>query len=137
MLLPPGLPLGREYSELVGRHRGIASARGDLVLFTDDDVALPERWIAAFVEFLGGGARATGAGDPVLPVAQDLTPVAALDRGAATAESLGATRGAEPPHERPASRWLDEELAEAPGERSRRDTQKEEPPHHRAAHAPS
>lgn len=37
-----------------GRNRGVASARSDLVCFVDDDVDVPNDWLAALV----GGARA-------------------------------------------------------------------------------
>lgn len=57
------------------KNAGIACARGDLVLFTDDDVVLPDGWIAAYVEFFSA-PRATPvlAGGPVLAVADDLSP---------------------------------------------------------------
>lgn len=57
------------------KNAGLASARAEIVLFTDDDVVLDERWIDSFVEFLRP-ARGTPvlAGGPVLPVAHDLGP---------------------------------------------------------------
>lgn len=57
------------------KNAGIAHAVGELVLFTDDDVVLPEGWIAAYAGFFAGRrARAVLAGGPVLAVADDLSP---------------------------------------------------------------
>ncbi|MDP8908480.1 MAG: glycosyltransferase, partial [Chloroflexota bacterium] len=69
------------------KNAGIRSARGDLVLFTDDDVVLPDGWIAAFVDFFRT-PRATPvlAGGPVLPIAQDLSPWPAWITASGTAE---------------------------------------------------
>ena len=57
------------------KNAGIRAARGDLLLFTDDDVVLADGWIAAYVEFFREArARPTLAGGPVLAIAQDLSP---------------------------------------------------------------
>jgi glycosyltransferase involved in cell wall biosynthesis len=37
------------------RNRGVEAARGDYLVFCDDDVRLPERWVAAHAEAQGGG----------------------------------------------------------------------------------
>lgn len=56
------------------KNAGIDSARGDLLLFTDDDVVLPQGWIAAYAGFFSL-PRATPilAGGPVLAVAHELS----------------------------------------------------------------
>ena len=57
------------------KNAGIAAARGELILFTDDDVVLSERWIATYVDFFAApGAALVLAGGPVLPIAHDLEP---------------------------------------------------------------
>jgi glucosyl-dolichyl phosphate glucuronosyltransferase len=55
------------------KNAGLASARGEFVLFTDDDVVPCDGWIAAFAGFLRrSGGTPLLAGGPVLPVAHDL-----------------------------------------------------------------
>jgi GT2 family glycosyltransferase len=64
------------------KNAGIRAARGRLVMFTDDDVIVPEQWIATYVDFFSRSpATRVVAGGPVLPVAPDLgTWPAWLDR---------------------------------------------------------
>lgn len=69
------------------KNAGIRSARGELLLFTDDDVVLPEGWIAAFADFFRTPrARPTLAGGPVFAIAHDLSPWPAWITAGATAE---------------------------------------------------
>ena len=39
------------------KNAGLRNARGQLVLFTDDDVVVPDGWIAAYTSFFAGRAR--------------------------------------------------------------------------------
>jgi GT2 family glycosyltransferase len=57
------------------KNAGISNARGELLLFTDDDVVLVDRWIAAYVDFFRTPRPGPVlAGGPVLPIAHDLSP---------------------------------------------------------------
>jgi len=54
------------------KNAGIRAARGRLIMFTDDDVIVPEQWIATYVDFFSRSpATRVVAGGPVLPVASD------------------------------------------------------------------
>lgn len=57
------------------KNAGIRDAEGELLLFTDDDVVVPDDWLAAYVAFFSmpRGSLAL-AGGPVLPIQQDLSP---------------------------------------------------------------
>jgi glycosyltransferase involved in cell wall biosynthesis len=56
------------------KNAGIRNARGQLLLFTDDDVVVKDGWIAAYVDFFSRPrSRAVVAGGPVLPVPHDLS----------------------------------------------------------------
>ena len=56
------------------KNAGIRSARGELVLFTDDDVVVSDAWIAAYVDFFTRRRSAPVlAGGPVLPIPHDLS----------------------------------------------------------------
>jgi glycosyltransferase involved in cell wall biosynthesis len=58
----------------LAKNAGIRNSHGQLVLFTDDDVVLPQGWIAAYVDFFRRqGGRLVVAGGPVLPVPHDLS----------------------------------------------------------------
>jgi GT2 family glycosyltransferase len=69
------------------KNAGIRSARGRLILMTDDDVIVSESWIAAHLACLesNGGARSL-VGGPVLPVAADLSEWPAWISQRATAD---------------------------------------------------
>ncbi len=57
------------------KNAGVAGARADLLLFTDDDALPCERWIATLVAFLDRAvATPVLAGGPVVPIAHDLGP---------------------------------------------------------------
>jgi glycosyltransferase involved in cell wall biosynthesis len=55
------------------RNRALADARGDVLLFTDDDVTVRPGWIAGYRRAFAD-ARVAGAGGRVLPVLPDATP---------------------------------------------------------------
>ena len=56
------------------KNAGLRDARGELVLFTDDDVVVPDGWIATYVRFFDSHRPLRGlAGGPVLPIAHDLS----------------------------------------------------------------
>jgi glucosyl-dolichyl phosphate glucuronosyltransferase len=57
------------------KNAGIEDARGELVLFTDDDVILDSAWIEAYVSFFARRRPEprTLAGGPVLPLPHDLS----------------------------------------------------------------
>ncbi len=56
-----------------GKNAGIRSARGSLLLFTDDDVILPPGWIRSYAEFFARHSPETVvAGGPIVPVPEDL-----------------------------------------------------------------
>ena len=51
-----------------GRNRGLAEAKGDIILFTDDDVRPPANWIAGMCEpILSGKADAVAGGVRIAP----------------------------------------------------------------------
>ena len=57
------------------KNAGLRSVRGSLVLFTDDDVVVPEGWVATYVAFFAARLDFRGlAGGPILPIAHDLSP---------------------------------------------------------------
>ena len=74
------LPLVLEHEPLTGlsraRNRGLQVARGNLIVFTDDDVTVSEGWLEAYWEayaarpdcFLGGRIRSQFGGQPRIPV---------------------------------------------------------------------
>ena len=53
------------------RNRGIESARGPVVAFTDDDAAVSEQWIGELMAALGDAPHAVGARGPVRSPAYD------------------------------------------------------------------
>ena len=56
------------------KNAGISNARGELLLFTDDDVVLVDSWVAAYVDFFRTSRPGPVlAGGPVLPIAHDLS----------------------------------------------------------------
>ena len=59
-----------------GKNAGIRIARAPLLLFTDDDVQVHPRWVAAYHELFSGSSRDTllVAGGPIIPIADDLGP---------------------------------------------------------------
>jgi glycosyltransferase involved in cell wall biosynthesis len=65
------LPLRRVFEEKPGhcnaRNRAVASARGDLMLWTDDDVLVDPAWLAALVEAAARHPGALGFGGPIEP----------------------------------------------------------------------
>ena len=57
------------------KNAGLAAAEGELVLFIDDDVLVPDTWVETYAAFLRTPHAAQAlAGGPVLPVAHDLAP---------------------------------------------------------------
>ena len=55
------------------KNTGVRLARGQLLLFTDDDVIVDPGWVQAYVDFFERRAgRASAAGGPILPVPDDL-----------------------------------------------------------------
>src|SRR5581483_8336179 len=56
------------------RNAGLADARGELVVFVDDDVVVPTGWLAAIVEGAARWPAADCLGGPVLPVFEDRPP---------------------------------------------------------------
>ena len=60
------------YEERLGRsaamNTGIAEARGRLILFTDDDVLVDERWIDAYASLLTRRPEVDLAGGPIYPI---------------------------------------------------------------------
>jgi glucosyl-dolichyl phosphate glucuronosyltransferase len=65
------LPLRRLFESKQGhcnaRNTAVAGARGELVLWTDDDVLVDKRWLAALVEAAVRYPRAQGFGGPIEP----------------------------------------------------------------------
>jgi GT2 family glycosyltransferase len=56
------------------KNAGLRHARGQLTLFTDDDVVVPEGWIAAYARFFASCELLRGlAGGPIMPIAHDLS----------------------------------------------------------------
>ncbi len=56
------------------KNAGLRSVRGSLVLFTDDDVVVPDGWVATYAAFFAARPGFSGvAGGPVLPIAHDLS----------------------------------------------------------------
>lgn len=53
------------------RNAGARAARGDLILFTDDDTAPTRGWVAAALAFLDDNPNAVGVTGPVLSVSWD------------------------------------------------------------------
>ena len=68
------------------KNAGIRSAKGRLLLFTDDDVVVSDRWIEAHVDFFRRTRGLVVAGGPVLPIAHDLGSWPPWVTDAATAE---------------------------------------------------
>ena len=68
-VLEPAVGLSR------AKNAGIEEARGELVLFTDDDVILDSAWIEAYVSFFARRRHEprTLVGGPVLPLPHDLS----------------------------------------------------------------
>lgn len=54
------------------KNAGIRSARGDLLIFTDDDVVAPAGWVSSYVDLFRRRPDAMMAGGPVLPIQHDL-----------------------------------------------------------------
>ena len=89
------LPLVLEHEPLTGlsraRNRGLQVARGNLIVFTDDDVTVSEGWLEAYWEayaarpdcFLGGRIRSQFGGQPPDPRVLRFAPpsVKGLDYG--------------------------------------------------------
>ncbi|MEO5917518.1 MAG: glycosyltransferase family 2 protein [Luteolibacter sp.] len=68
----PGLPvryiLETQPGLSRGRNRGLAEAKGDIILFTDDDVRPPADWLAGMCEpILSGNADAVAGGVRIAP----------------------------------------------------------------------
>ena len=61
--------LERQQGRSSALNAGIAAARGRVLVFTDDDVRVGERWLDAAVDALAGEDRTVGyAGGPVRPI---------------------------------------------------------------------
>ncbi|MGH3115982.1 MAG: glycosyltransferase family 2 protein [Gaiellales bacterium] len=56
------------------KNAGVKTARGRIVLFTDDDVLVGPNWVDAHLSLLVGRQDLMIAGGPILPISQDLAP---------------------------------------------------------------
>lgn len=57
---------GRARGPAAARNRGISAARGDIVLFTDDDTMPEERWVEAAIQFLDRHPEHVGVTGPTI-----------------------------------------------------------------------
>lgn len=95
------LPLRGAYEAEQGhsnaRNRAVAEARGDLIVWTDDDVVVDEQWIAAYAKVARARPDADFFGGPVLPWFHEEPPSWVID-AMPVIETAFATRdfGAEP-----------------------------------------
>jgi glucosyl-dolichyl phosphate glucuronosyltransferase len=55
------------------KNAGVEAARGQVVLFTDDDVLVEPNWLEEHMSFLNGTHDFVIAGGPILPISHDLT----------------------------------------------------------------
>ena len=90
-VLEPAVGLSR------AKNAGIEEARGELVLFTDDDVILDSGWIEAYVSFFARRRHETRTlvGGPVLPLPHDLAAWPSWLDGAARVDLPGLFHGSE------------------------------------------
>jgi len=56
------------------RHTGARSAKGEILVFTDDDTTFAPKWLESYVEAFANHANMVAAGGPVLPVWESPPP---------------------------------------------------------------
>ena len=56
------------------KNAGVATARGEILLFTDDDVLVDTGWVDAHVSLLAGRENLVISGGTVIPIPSDLSP---------------------------------------------------------------
>src|SRR5438067_2246813 len=65
------LPIRREYEERPGqsnaRNRAIGTAKGDYIIWTDDDVVVDRGWLAAYADAFRSRPEAAVFGGPIRP----------------------------------------------------------------------
>ena len=73
-----GFNLRYAYEERLGlhnaRHAGVRAARGDLLLFSDDDATFDRKWLQAYVAAFQGCPKMVAAGGPVRPIWEQPPP---------------------------------------------------------------
>lgn len=66
------LPVRREFEPQFGlsnaRNRAVASARGDYIAWTDDDVVVDPQWLAAYADAFRRWPEAAAFGGPIIPL---------------------------------------------------------------------
>ena len=84
------------------KNAGVANARGEILLFTDDDVLVEPEWVEAHVSLLAGRRDLVISGGTVMPIPSDLSPWPDW-LGEATLVDLPMLDHGPPP--RPLARW--------------------------------